>query len=70
MTWPWQWSPHVSEGERKARYRFGTGLVGPWPKLVLGLKASLRPFYIFFPFLLFLFLFSLFFLNFCILASI
>jgi hypothetical protein len=59
VMWTDQWGPHISEKEKKIRYRFGHLLPGPWAVAPSGPKGFPGPFYIFFYFSSpFLFLFS------------
>jgi hypothetical protein len=62
MTWPGRWGPHVSEGERKERYRFGIGEVGHGLHLNRAGKVCPEAFFLFFffsPFSFSAFLFPL-----------
>jgi hypothetical protein len=66
VTWPDMWDPHVSEGERRKSLPVQNSFLGHGLVSVLGQMVSPGPLYVFFLFFSFLFLFSLFFYNFCI----
>jgi hypothetical protein len=40
VTWPWQWGPHVSEGEGERGVPVRKDFLGRWPDLELGQIVS------------------------------